>query len=102
MEFWTPTEKKIQRLSMDVKILMTNVTFKEAMTNNAPNDAQVVSYMADGELRYDLTRGSRTSLFDMYYDKFKGDLKSIDFGNGKISAKLWGYQSKNTKGKKKK
>ena len=38
----------------------------------------------------------------MYYDKFKGDLKSIDFGNGKISAKLWGYQSKNTKGKKKK
>ena len=37
----------------------------------------------------------------MYYDKFKGDLKSIEFGNGKISAKLWGYQSKNPKGKKK-
>ena len=62
----------------------TNVTFKEAMTNNAPNDAQVVSYMADGEMRYDLTRGSRTSLFDMYYDKFKGDLKSINLVTVKL------------------
>ena len=102
MEFWTPTEKENTKTQYGCEILMTNVTFKEAMTNNAPNDAQVVSYMADGELRYDLTRGSRTSLFDMYYDKFKGDLKAINFGNGKISAKLWGYQSKNTKGKKKK
>ena len=102
MEFWTPTEKENTKVEYGCEILLTNVTYKEAMTINAPNDAQVVSYMADGELRYDLTRGSRTSLFDMYYDKFKGDLKAINFGNGKISAKLWGYQSKNTKGKKKK
>ena len=90
MEFWTPTEKENTKAEYGCEILLTNVTYKEAMTINAPNDAQVVSYMADGELRYDLTRGSRTSLFDMYYDKFKGDLKAINFGNGKISAKLWG------------
>ena len=38
----------------------------------------------------------------MYYDKFGKDLKSISFGMGKISAKLWGYKSKDTKGKKRK
>ena len=65
MEFWTPTEKENTKAEYGCEILLTNVTYKEAMTINAPNDAQVVSYMADGELRYDLTRGSRTSLFDM-------------------------------------
>ena len=102
MEFWTPTEKENTKSQYGCEILLTNVTLKEAMISEAPTDAQVVSYMADGELRYDLTRGSRSSLFDMYYDKFKKDLKTIQFGNGKISAKLWGYQSKNTKSKKKK
>ena len=102
MEFWTPTEKENTKTQYGCEILMTNVPLKEARTSQAPNDAHIVSYIADGELRYDLTRGSRTSLFDMYYDKFKKDLKAIEFGNGKISTKLWGYQSKNTKGKKKK
>ena len=101
MEFWTPTEKENTKVEYGCEILLTNVTYKEAMTNNAPNDAQVVSYMADGELRYDLTRGSRTSLFDMYYDKFKGDLKSIKYGSGNVKPALWGYRtpSKNKKRK---
>ena len=47
--------------------------------------------MADGELRYDLTRGSRTSLFDMYYDKFgAGSIVSIQYGPGLVSPKVWG------------
>ena len=57
MEFWTPTEKENTKAEYGCEILLTNVTYKEAMTNNAPNDAQVVSYMADGELRYDLQEG---------------------------------------------
>ena len=31
-------------------------------------------------------------IFDMYYDKFGKDLKSIVFGNGKTSPKLWGVE----------
>ena len=101
-EFWTTSERENSKADYGCEILMTNVTWNEAMTSQAPNDAQVISYEVDGEIKYDLTRGNRTSLFDMYYDKFKKDLKAINFGNGKISAKLWGYQSKNPKGKKKK
>ena len=38
----------------------------------------------------------------MYWDKFKSGLKSIDYGSGTISPKLWGYQSTNSKKKKRK
>ena len=40
-------------------------------------------------------------LFDMYYDKFKQGLKTIDYGKGTISPKLWGYSSPQNNGKKK-
>ena len=100
MDFWTQTEKENTKTQYGCEILMTNVTFKEAMTNNAPNDAQVVSYMADGELRYDLTRGSRTSLFDMYYDKFT-NVKRIEYGQGTIKPSLWGYNNTTAPKKKK-
>ena len=42
---------------------------------------------------YDLTRGSRTKLFDMYYDKFKNNLKSIEYGGGNIKPAMWGYKT---------
>ena len=37
----------------------------------------------------------------MYYDKFKGDLKSIEYGFGNVKPNLWGYKtpSKNKKRK---
>ena len=38
----------------------------------------------------------------MYWDKFKNDLKTIDYGNGTIKPNLWGYQSTTTKKKKRK
>ena len=50
----------------------------------------------------DLTRGTKTNVFDMYWDKFKGGLKSITYGRGTVNPKLWGYQSpKPTKKKRK-
>ncbi len=43
---------------------------------------------------YDLTRGTKTKIFDMYYDKFKHGLKDIQYGKGTISPKLWGHRAK--------
>ena len=100
--YWTKTEKESLKEMYGTEILVENGSPADVMTREAPTDASIVSYMVDEKIHQDLTRGSRVKLFDMYYDKFKGDLKSIQFGNGRISAKLWGYQSKNPKGKKKK
>ena len=100
--YWTSTEKESLKETYGTEILVENGSASDVMTKEAPTDASIVTYTVDGKEHQDLTRGSRVKLFDMYYDKFKGDLKAINFGNGKISAKLWGYQSKNPKGKKKK
>jgi hypothetical protein len=55
----------------------------------------------DGKKCYDLTRGRKMScIFDMYWDKYKHDLKSIDFGHGNISPKLWGNKPKKDKKRK--
>ena len=36
----------------------------------------------------------------MYWDKFGSNLKSIDFGNGRINPKLWGYKAPESKKRK--
>ena len=75
------------------EILIENGTQAECMTHNAPTDASIVHYIHNDRDCYDLTRGSRTKLFDMYYDKFKNNLKSIEYGGGNIKPAMWGYKS---------
>ena len=48
---------------------------------------------------YDLTRGTQVTLFDMYYDKFKSQLVSINYGKGNIKPSLWQYRKPKEKKK---
>ena len=57
-------------------------------------------YFVDEKLCYDLTIGSKTHLFDMYWDKFRHNLKDIAYGHGRINPKLWGYQAPQKKRRK--
>ena len=70
-----------------------NGTFDECGTRDAPTDALIVHYIHNDRDCYDLTRGNRSKIFDMYYDKFKTGLKSINYGGGNIKPSMWGYQS---------
>ena len=79
---------------------MDNGTIEDVSKIEYPNDASIIKYYVDDKVCFDLTRGSRTSLFNMYYDKFKKDLKEINWGKGTISPKIWGYKSPQTKKKK--
>jgi hypothetical protein len=36
----------------------------------------------------------------MYWDKFRENLKSIEFGYGRINPKLWGYKTPEKKKRK--
>ena len=98
--FWTTTEKETSKETYGCEILVENGSFDEVMITDAPTDCFIVTYEFNGDTHQDLTRGTRVNVFDMYYDKFKGGLKSIDYGYGNIKPNLWGYQS--TQGPKKK
>ena len=101
-EPWTKEEKETSKTNYACEILVSNGTLEDVHTTQAPNDAWVVKYTVDDKVCLDLSRGTRTKLFDMYYDKFRKGLKSIEYGNGTVSPKLWGYQTKTSRKKKRK
>jgi len=84
-------------------ILLENTTIEKAKDSSFPNDAYLIWYVVDGTQKMDLTRGTRSRIFDMYYDKYgPGSVQKIDFGYGRTNPKIWGYQAQPSKTKKRK
>ena len=100
-DIWTTEEKNSVRSLYGCEILKQNCTLQEAKTKEAPSDAYIVVYRVNGKNYIDLCRGSRVKIFDLYYDKFgTGTLQSIDWGCGRISPKVWGYEAPKPKKRK--
>ena len=89
-------------LGQKKKILVSNGSLADVNSVQVPTDAFIIKYVVDDKTILDLSRGTKTKLFDMYWDKFKGGLKDIQYGKGNISPKMWGYQSPNGSKRKKK
>ena len=100
MDHWTSSEKETCKTRYGCEILVENGSYADVCTKDAPNDAHIVKYVVGEKICFDLTRGTRTKLFDMYWDKFRGNLKSIGFGYGRVNPKMWGYQAPKTKKRK--
>ena len=101
MYSWSQSEKDSSKQKYGCEIMVENGTWEQVSTKDCPNDARIVTYEVDGEVRYDLTRSAKAvNIFDMYWDKFREGIKSIGYGNGRVSPKLWGYQAPKTKKKK--
>ena len=99
---WTKEEKDTLKERYGSEIIIEDGSLKDVSTTQAPSDAYIIKYVHDDQVRYDLTRGTKIKLFDMYWDKFKGGIKSIEYGKGSIKPNLWGYQSTPTRKKKRK
>ena len=100
MDHWTSAEKETCKSRYGCDIIVENGSYAEVCTKEAPRDAYIIKYLVDDKICFDLTKGSRSKLFDMYWDKFRENLKSIDFGYGTINPKTWGYQAPKTKKRK--
>ena len=98
---WTKEEREKIRSEYGCDIIIEDGSLEDVSTKQAPTDAYIIKYLYEDKIHLDLTRGTKISLFDMYWDKFKGDLKSIDYGNGSIKPNLWGYQAPAKKKKRK-
>ena len=99
---WTKEEKDTLKERYGSEIIIEDGSLEDVSITNAPSDAYIIKYVHDDQVRYDLTRGTKIKLFDMYWDKFKGGIKSIAYGNGSIKPNLWGYQSPKSSKKKRK
>ena len=93
-------KKRMPSQSMDVSYLLKMLAQEELKKTCYPNDAMIVTYKVKGKVHFDLCRGSKVNIFDLYYDKFgKGSLQGIDFGKGNINPSMWGYKTKEKKKK---
>ena len=98
---WTTKERQECLQEYGCEIIVDNGSYEDVRTKNAPTDASIVKYQYNDKECFDLTRGTKIKLFDMYCDKFRGGLKSIDFGQGTIKPNVWGYKSPQQKKKRK-
>ena len=99
---WSQKERDSSKEKYGCEVLIESGSLKDVSTKHFPTDSYIIKYVYDDNIHYDLTRGSRIKLFDMYWDKFKSGLKSIDYGKGTIKPNLWGYQSPKSSKKKRK
>jgi hypothetical protein len=75
------------------EVLLEKTTLEKVKDPNFPSDAYLIWYNVEEEQCIDLVRGSRTRIFDMYYDKYgPGSVQKIDFGYGRVNPRLWGYK----------
>ena len=100
----TNTSETTANPSKDIDNTRANELFERAKkeqldSSKFPTDSYVIEYQVDGETFFDLSRGTQVTLFDMYYDKFKRELKSINYGKGNIKPALWNYQKPKEKKK---
>lgn len=101
VDMWTESEKELSKSRYGCEILKERCSPQDAKDSNLPLDAYLVSYFIDGKLCYDITRTSKqSSLFDMYWDKFRDNLKGFKWADGKVNPKLWGYRPPDKKKRK--
>ena len=99
----TPTWDKKEKAAISdygCELLVENADQKELRKTNYPSDAMIVTYKVKDKVHFDLCRGSKVNIFDLYYDKFgKESVQGIDFGHGNINPAMWGYKTKEKKKK---
>lgn len=100
-EVWSNHEKETSKSRYGCEILQEKCTKEDAKNKQLPIDSYLVTYTINENTFHDIVRTSkRVSVFDMYYDKFGNCLKSIEWTDGRVSPRLWGYKPPQTKKRK--
>ena len=98
---WSQKEKDCSKEKYGCELIVESGSIQDVSTKQAPTDSYIIKYVYNDNIHYDLTRGTKVNLFDMYWDKFKNGLKAIDYGKGSIKPNLWGYKAPQQKKKRK-
>ena len=95
-------ENKLDPAAYSCQILLEKTTLEKANDKSLPRDAFNVWYNVDGNELLDVTRsGKQANIFDLYYDKYKKDLKRIEYGFGTVNPTQWGQQPEKKRRKRK-
>ena len=100
-QVWSNQEKESSKSRYGCEILQEKCAKEDAKNKQLPIESYLVTYVIDENIFHDIVKTSkRVSVFDMYYDKFGNCLKSIEWTDGRVSSRLWGYKPPQTKKRK--
>jgi len=88
--------------SYAIRILSQNCSPDAAKDKTLSRDSYLI-FLDDGELSwFDIVKGSRSDIFDAYYDMFGRAIQSMKWTDGTVPAKVWSNQNQTKEVKKKK
>lgn len=94
-EPWSVSEKETIPLSYKCEILFSDVASDVANNQTLPSDSYLVYYSDKEGKKVDICRASRmVDIFDLYYDRFGGTIRRIDYTKGRMNPKIWGQNKK--------
>ena len=84
-----------------MNIIHKNCDKSAAKNKELPINSYLVTYIFEDKESYDIIQASgRVEIFDYYYDNCgNGNVLKIEWTDGKISPKVYGYVPKETKKK---
>ena len=86
LEFTKDEKNKIQIIEQEIDLNKFN-------DKGLPSDVHIITYIFDGETKYDVVRGyTMVDIFDAYHDKVRkhGKVVKIASGYGNIRPNLYG------------
>jgi hypothetical protein len=82
-----------------INIIHVNCDPSLAEDKSLPRDSYIISYGDDDTQKYDIVQGLRSDIFDQYWDKYR-DVRSMEWTEGTVNPKMWGYKPSETKKRK--
>lgn len=83
-------------------VLKKDCSKVDAKDKSLPINSYIITYTFKGKEKYDIVQASGfVEVFDSYYDEHgKGAIKSIEWTDGRVNPKVFGYQPKENKKRK--
>ena len=83
-----------------IKVIHADCDADLAKDRSLPNNSCLVIYIESNKRKYDIVMSSKMSLiFDEYYDRYKDNLISIIYTEGRVNPRMWGVEVKEDKKK---
>lgn len=72
-----------------LRLLSQDCPFGESKDKSLPNNAYVITCQRGEDIWHDIVIGSRSGIFDAYYDLFGHVVKRIGWTEGRVNPRVW-------------
>jgi len=83
-----------------IKVIHSDCDASLAKDKSLPNNSCLVIYIENNKRKYDIVMSQKmVSIFDEYWDRYKDNLISIIYTEGRVNPRMWGNEKKEDKKK---